>query len=196
MNQEVERLKKTVHQVLAEANPERLIRSAGSIIPSLTADETGKKTLEFLMDLEWVDATENIRENTNASFGKCRYYKAMLPGGDEGILGATSVEKIYQSLTGMTPDEWDSKTSDKMREFGRQLGQKMLDRCQLVWGKHGPEIQAPRNAAIKTGVVYLIIGNGDDPEKEPAEKPVVYTWHPGVPVSTLHRLSKVTVKFV
>ena len=181
-----------INEILSATNVDRLPRKTGSVIPGVS-DRSGQQVLEWLKSLEWTEKTEEVVAD-GASYGMCRYFRAAPHEGQTGILGATSLDEVFRNKAGMSIDEWDQKCKGKMRDFGRQLGQEVLNKCELVWGQHGPEIVMGRNSAVPTREVWLIIGHGEKAEKPASEMPVLYTWHPGPPIKPV-MISKANVKF-
>ena len=170
-------------------NSGRLVRTSGSYI--VGGPNTGPATMEMLMDSDWSEITGDVRM-MQASFGACQYFIAKITEG-QGIMSVTSIDGLFKAATGMGIDKWDGETADEGREALAKIGQEILDRCSLVWGAHGPEIQTDLDA-VEVDHMVMAIGNPDDPTKAPTpENCVIFTWHPGMPVAPA-RISSATIK--
>ena len=170
-------------------NSDRLVRSSGSYI--VNGPNTGADTLEMLKRAEWTEITGDVRM-MQASFGSCQYFIAKITEG-QGVMSVSSIDGLFKSVTGMSIDKWDGETAGEGREALAKIGQEILDRCSLVWGAHGPEIQTDLDA-VEVDHMVMAIGNPDDPTKAPTpENCVIFTWHPGMPVAPA-RISSATIK--
>lgn len=150
-------------------------RPAGSTLTGLDVSD-GEAVVGFLRlrsyyypgELGWEDVTAEV-QRAGSAFGRCRYYRAHLFGEVKGL------ERVA---------------------LLSELAEEDLGRVRVVQGHHGGfELQLPGGASRETDVVHIILGNPDDPDLEPGDWSVVYTWYPGR-ITPAVKLGSATVKFV
>lgn len=167
----------------------RLVRSSGSYI--VGGPDTGTGVLEMLRQADWTEVTDEV-VMAQASFGSCRYFKAPITEG-QGVVSVSSIDGLFRAATGMSIDDWDLNTEGDRREDLKTAGQRVLNRCSLVWGEHGPEIRSSLTE-VEVDHMVVIIGDPENPENQPdPSTAVVYTWHPGMPVAP-SKISSATIK--
>ena len=105
----------------------------------------------FTTDVEVVEVTDEARE-MGVAFGLCRYFRVALPHTDKAVEAVCLVED-------MTDDD--------------------LSSVRIVRGRHGMELVSITIPPQPTNVLHFIVGNPADPQQEPGDNAVLYTWYPG-----------------
>lgn len=133
-----------------------LHRTAGSVMvkPRLASGAETLTYLEILLEMEGealVEVTSEARAK-GAAFGACRYFRMELAVLDAGLEAVALISE-------MSDDD--------------------LAAIRVVRGRHGVELVGPTIQPRPTHLLHFIVGHPTDPQQEPGEDAVLYTWYPG-----------------